>query len=932
MAEDQQSPQGVRSTKNTRERDTRQNNEGLSNYVFGKLPPQALPLEEAVLGALMLDREALPLVMDILQAESFYTDGHQLIYRAVLRLFERGNPIDMLTVTEELKKSGDLDKVGGAYYIVELTNRVASSANIEYHARIIAQKHIQRELIRVSTKVIKDAYEDTTDVFTLLDDAEKGLFNITQNNLSRSYESMGTLSSQVLKQLEDLSKKADGLTGVPTGFTNLDRLTSGWQPSDLIIVAARPGMGKTSFVLAMALNAAKDFNKPVALFSLEMASTQLVTRLISMESEIEGSKMRNGKLEDYEWQQLQTNVERLSQVPIFIDDTPGINIFELRAKCRRLKMQHDIQLVIIDYLQLMTGGGENRNTNREQEISSISRALKNMAKELSVPVIALSQLSRAVEVRGGAKRPQLSDLRECVTGDTLISLCDGTRRKIADCVGEQLDVWTLDTQSQKIVPHRTDLIWEVGEKEVFKVTTKSGRQLRVTAEHRLLTLEGWQIIGTMEPGQRIAAPRHMFSPENTLETDENELIVLAHLIGDGSYLSGQPLRYTTASEDNSKALSDAAQTRFGVRVNRHESGANWHQLVFSGNGNRWEPAGINKWLRDLGIFNQRSHEKQIPAFVFKLSDQQLFVFLRHLWATDGTMYTPQKEGTKTSSKIAFSTNSKTLADDVAHLLLRCGIFARIKTPPQKPQYKTLYSVEVSGVEAQQRFLDTIGSFGAKDAQAALLRAYIANKVGNTNEDIIPQEVFGYAKEQMKNLGISHRKMAEQRGTAYGGKAHFAFAPSRDVLNEYAELLDDPYLQALADSDIFWDTIKTIEHDGCETVYDLSVPDYHAWIANDIFSHNSGAIEQDADLVSFIYRPEYYQILEDENGQSLKGVAEFIVAKHRNGATDTIKLKFTDKFAKFGNLDDPHFAGLDLAGPFTSATVVPSRMNDEDIPF
>jgi replicative DNA helicase len=396
----------------SRNNPTRQNAEGLSNYVFGKVQPQALPLEEAVLGALMLDREALPVVMDILRPDSFYLEAHQHVYRAVIKLFERSNPVDLLTVTEELRKAGTLEAVGGAYYLVELTNRVASAANIEFHARIIAQKHIQRELIRVSTGIIKDAYEDTTDVFDLLDDAEKGLFGITQNNLSRSYESMDTLASKVLKQIEELSGKADGLTGVPTGFTDLDRLTSGWQPSDLIILAARPGMGKTSMVLAMTLNAAKDFAKPVALFSLEMASTQLVSRLISMEAEIEGQKMRNGKLEDWEWQQLQKTVDQLSKVPVFIDDTPGINIFELRAKCRRLKMQHNIQLVIIDYLQLMTGSSEGKNTNREQEISGISRALKNMAKELSVPVIALSQLSRAVETRGGSKRPQLSDLRE----------------------------------------------------------------------------------------------------------------------------------------------------------------------------------------------------------------------------------------------------------------------------------------------------------------------------------------------------------------------------------------------------------------------------------------------------------------------------------------------------------------------------------------
>lgn len=387
--------------------------DNLSTYVFGKVQPQAVPLEEAVLGALMLDRDALPLVMDILRPESFYTEPHQMIYRAIIKLFERSNPVDLLTVTEELKKSGELEKVGGGYYLVELTHRVASAANIEYHARIIAQKHIQRELIHVSTNTIRDAYEDTTDVFTLLDDAEKGLFAITQNNLSKSYETMGALSTKVLKQIEELSGKADGLTGVPSGFTDLDRLTSGWQPSDLIIVAARPGMGKTSLVLAVCLNAARDFNKGVALFSLEMASTQLVQRLISMEAEIAGSKMRNGKLEDYEWQQLQSTVERLSNVPIFIDDTPGINIFELRAKCRRLKQQHDIQLVIIDYLQLMTGVTDGKGGgNREQEIASISRALKSLAKEISVPVIALSQLSRAVEVRGGSKRPQLSDLRE----------------------------------------------------------------------------------------------------------------------------------------------------------------------------------------------------------------------------------------------------------------------------------------------------------------------------------------------------------------------------------------------------------------------------------------------------------------------------------------------------------------------------------------
>jgi replicative DNA helicase len=360
----------------------------------------------------MLDKDAISVVLDILRSESFYQEQHQLIFKAMIRLFEKSQPIDLLTVTEALRKSADLDAIGGPYYLVELTNRVASAANIEYHARIIAEKHIMREMIKISTGVLRDAYEETTDVFDLLDITEQGLYNITQQHLKGNVENMGSLTSQLVKQLEDLRNRTDGLTGVPSGFTELDRLTSGWQHSDLIVVAARPGMGKTSFVLSLARNAAVDFGKPVAVFSLEMSSIQLVQRLVAMEGEVSSTKLRNGKLEVYEWQQLNAAIEKMSDAPIFIDDTPGINIFELRAKCRRLKKQHNIELVIIDYLQLMSGSLENQKGNREQEISNISRALKSMAKELSMPVIVLSQLNRQVETRGGSKRPQLSDLRE----------------------------------------------------------------------------------------------------------------------------------------------------------------------------------------------------------------------------------------------------------------------------------------------------------------------------------------------------------------------------------------------------------------------------------------------------------------------------------------------------------------------------------------
>ncbi len=385
----------------------------VSPMAYGKIQPQALDLEEAVLGAIMLDKDAVAIVLDILKPESFYVEKHQVIYRAMLKLFEKSTNIDLLTVNEQLKKDGELDKAGGTAYLAGLTNRVGSSANLEFHAKIVAQKHIQRELIRVSTHTINNAFEDSMDVFDMLDEAERGLFEITEQNLNRGFESVGALATKAQKQLELLAQRESGLTGIPTGFEDLDRITSGWQPSDLVIVAARPGMGKTAFTLSLAKNAAMDFQKPVAVFSLEMASVQLVQRLLSSEAEISSSKLRNGKMEPHEWTQLHTAIEKMADVPIFIDDTPGINIFELRAKCRRLKQQHDIQMIIIDYLQLMTGGGENKKSGtREQEISTISRSLKGLAKELNVPVIALSQLSRSVETRGGDKRPMLSDLRE----------------------------------------------------------------------------------------------------------------------------------------------------------------------------------------------------------------------------------------------------------------------------------------------------------------------------------------------------------------------------------------------------------------------------------------------------------------------------------------------------------------------------------------
>lgn len=391
-------------------------------FESGKIPPQAPELEQAVLGALLLEKDAINIIAEVLKAESFYEPKHKNIYEAILNLWQNGSAVDILTVSQELKKNGTLDISGGAYYVTSLTNRVASAANIEYHARIIAQKFLQRELIRISGEIGTEAYEDGTDAFELLDSAERKLFEVSQGNIKKDYRNIRGVVNEAIIEIESLRGKEGGLTGIPSGFSKLDRITSGFQKSDLIIIAARPGMGKTAFVLSVARNAClqnTETPRAVAIFSLEMSSKQLVTRMISAEAEIESEKLKKGTLLDHEWQQLNTKIAKLSDAPIFIDDTPAISVFELRAKCRRLKQQNNVQMIIIDYLQLMRGDdANNKNGNREQEVSYISRSLKALAKELDVPVLALAQLSRQSEKRGGtgpgtgSGRPILSDLRE----------------------------------------------------------------------------------------------------------------------------------------------------------------------------------------------------------------------------------------------------------------------------------------------------------------------------------------------------------------------------------------------------------------------------------------------------------------------------------------------------------------------------------------
>jgi replicative DNA helicase len=596
-------------------------------------------------------------------------------------------------------------------------------------------------------------------------------------------------------------------------------------------------------------------------------------------------------------------VDQLRNASIFIDETPALNPAELRARARRQARQcGKLGLIIVDYLQLMSGTNSSNGENRATEISEISRGLKALAKELQCPVMALSQLNRSVETRTD-KRPMMSDLRECVTGDTLVWLADGRRVPIADLVGQTPWVHAVGTD-QKLVQAQSDCVWQVGTKPVLRMHLASGRQLRATGQHRVLCGSGWKMLQDIQPGERVALARRVPQPACSGPSwAEHELILLAHLVGDGSYLKGQPLRYTTASEDNSTAVSVAAQA-FGSTVTRHAGRGRWHQLVIAGNGNRWQPAGVGAWLKKLGIFDQRSHDKHLPPEIFGLDDEALALFLRHLWATDGCIYVRPLDQ-QGGHRIYFATCSERLARDVAALLLRLGLVARLRMVMQA-SHRPLWSVDISGAEQQLRFLTVVGAFGPRCAPAEVLRQRLVLVRANTNVDTLPQSVFLEVRQLMAEQGISTRAMTAMRGTSYGGDSHFSFAPSRKVLRDYAELLGSASLMNWAESDLFWDQVVSVAEAGTEPVYDLSVPGPACWLADGVVTHNSGAIEQDADVIMFIYRDDYY------NKESKEpGVAEIIIGKQRNGPVGTVKLAFMKPLTKFENLapgsyDDPGF--------------------------
>ncbi|WP_373284791.1 replicative DNA helicase [Deinococcus wulumuqiensis] len=856
------------------------------------MPPHSNDAEISVLGSVLLDNDTLAALGDTVTPEMFYREGHRKIFAAMRRLQEQREPVDLVTLTEHLRVSGDLDNVGGIPYLIGLSEQVPTAAYAEHYARIVQEKHTLRQLIQASGKAMQLAYEQQLPLEDLLDKAEKMIFEVAeQKKKGEAFQAMNEVVSDTFEYITLLHANKGIPDGVSSGFRDLDEQISGLQKGSLNVLAARPSMGKTAFALSIAQNVALRGEKTVAVFSLEMPAVQLALRMLCSEARVDMNRIRSGHLNERDFERLAHAAGRLAEAPMVIDDEPDLTLNALRSKLRRIAAQHgQLGLVVIDYLQLMSGGKSSGGSdNRQQEISTISRGLKGLARELEVPVIVLSQLSRAVEQRPN-HRPMLSDLRECVTGDTLVMLADGRRVPIRELVGQTPEVLAM-AEGGRVVAAQSDLVWEVGPRPVLKVTTRSGRTLRATGGHRVYRLGGWVTLGEVSVGDRVALARRVPEPvASQAAWSQQEAGLLGQLIGDGSFLKGQPLRYATASEENS-AFVAAAAAELGSTVTRYAGRGQWHQLLISGNGTRWQAAGVGAWLKGLGVSGQRSHEKRLPVAAFRQPLPVVAALLRHLWATDGCIHVRETGG---GSRVYFATCSGGLARDVAALLLRFGIVARLRV--LHGEGRPLWNVDVSGTADQLAFLERVGTFGPRRAAGEQLRALLENRVGNTNVDTLPTEVWQRVGATMQGRGLSQRQMAAARGTSYGGTSHFRFAPSRATVLDYAEHLEDEVLREWAQSDLYWDEIVSIEPAGEETVYDLTVPGPASWLADGLVSHNSGAIEQDADIVMFIYRDEYYNKETDQ-----QGIAEIIIGKQRNGPVGTVKLQFHSAHVRFNDL-------------------------------
>jgi len=1194
---------------------------------FARTPPQDLVAEQSVLGGMMLSKDAIADVVEVLRGNDFYRPSHESIYEAILDLYGRGEPADAVTVADELTKRGEIAKMGGAAYLHQLIQSVPTAANAGFYAEIVAERAVLRRLVTAGTKIVQMGYAQDGEVEDVVNAAQAEIFKVAERRTTEDYVILKDVMESTVDEIEASGHKGEGMTGVPTGFYEFDELTNGLHPGQMIVIAARPAVGKalaldtplptpagwttmgevkvgdtvlaadgtptvvvaatevmlgrpcfevtfddgsilvadaehqwltdtrasrksaqgaahprifpqvrttaqiaetvrcetadqrlnhsirnaqaldlppadlpmgpytlgawlgdgasaaarvtnadqevimrisaegyelnnldhgslqallrsnsllgnkhipdmylragvaqrrdllaglldtdgtvtdsgcvqfavtslrlakdvrelahslgyrtgwsekrvngrteesstcytitfatddvvfgltrkqllhkerdaratpkrsqrfitsvravesvpvkciqiahsthlylagrsfipthnSTFALDWARSAAITHNMATVVFSLEMGRNELAMRLLSAEATINLQDLRKGTVKDDQWSKIATTMGKMNDAPLFIDDSPNMSLMEIRAKCRRLKQQHDLKLVILDYLQLMSSG--KRVESRQQEVSEFSRALKLLAKELQVPVVALSQLNRGSEQRTD-KKPMVSDLREsgCLTADTRIMRSDTgaetTMGELFSTDARDVPVWSLGDNLRYVERHLTH-VFPTGSRPVFKLTLASGRTIRATANHPFFTYEGWRPLGELASGDRLGIPRHVNGPSARTEWDDRQVVMLAHLLGDGSFVRKQPIRYATKDEQNIKAVTDAAGY-FGITAKRDDyavARCTTLRLPAPFPLARGKRNPIAAWLDGLGLFGLRSHEKFVPEAVFALPKIQIAKFLSHLWATDGSV-TVNKAGH--GGRIYYASTSRRLVDDVAGLLLRFGITGRIRQASAKGHYRPGYTVDVSGADDQRRFLQEIGVHGERSASAERLLGIVKNISANTNVDTLPIQVWDKVRDILSESELTHREFQGALGTHYCGSALFKSAPSRQRLGRVAEVLDSAELEVEAVNDLFWDSIVAIDPDGEEEVFDATVIGNHNFIANGIAVHNS--IEQDADMVILLHREDIY-----DKESARAGEADVIVAKHRNGPTKTIVVGFQGHYSRFANM-------------------------------
>ncbi|GAB3552498.1 hypothetical protein GCM10027404_23170 [Arthrobacter tumbae] len=1200
---------------------------------FSRTPPQDLVAEQSVLGGMMLSKDAIADCVEVLRGVDFYRPAHESIYEAIIDLYGRGEPADAVTVSDELTKRGEISRIGGPAYLHTLIQSVPTAANAGFYAEIVRERAVLRRLVDAGTKIVQLGYSNDGEVDDLVNAAQAEVYAVAERRTAEDYVPLKDIIEGTVDEIESAGHRGEGMTGVPTGFYEFDELTQGLHGGQMIVIAARPAMGKalaldtplptptgwttmgevsvgdqviaadgsptavvaatevmqgrpcfkvtfddgstivadeehqwltdtrasrksaqeasaghhrvrnqrvfpsvrttreiadtlrcntsdqrlnhsvrntrplalpqaelpigpytlgawlgdgasatarittadeevllrvggegysttegasipeeelrtlgvlgnkhipiqylraseaqrrallaglldtdgtvtangcvqfavthkrlaqnfrelalslgyrtgwwekpvkgrsassstcfvitfstddtvfgltrkqilhkerdsrstpkrtqrfitsveriesvpvrclqvandehlflagrsfipthnSTFALDWARSAAIKHNMTTVFFSLEMGRNEIAMRLLSAEATIGLQDLRKGTVKDEQWGKIATTMGRMNDAPLFIDDSPNMSLMEIRAKCRRLKQRHDLKLVVLDYLQLMSSG--KRVESRQQEVSEFSRALKLLAKELNVPVVALSQLNRGSEQRTD-KRPMVSDLREsgCLTADTRVLRSDTgaetTMGELFRTGARDVPVWSLDDSLRYVERHLTH-VFSTGTKEVFRLTLASGKTIRATSNHPFFTYDGWRALGHLKVGDRLGVPRHVNGPSERTQWDDSQVILLGHLLGDGSFVKRQPIRYATQDEANVTAVSEAAKY-FGITAVRDDYAAARCVTVRLPAPYRLTHGMRNPiaaWLDSFGLFGARSHEKFVPEEVFALPKAQISLFLKHLWATDGSVTVNRAA---TGGRIYYASTSRRLIDDVTRLLLRFGISARVKTATAKGNYRPGYTLDVSGGDDQRRFLQEIGVHGARAASCERLLDIIRDKTANTNVDTVPLQVWDDVKSILAEKDMTHREFQAAIGTQYCGSTLFKAAPSRQRLARVAAVLGSAELDVMAVNDLLWDSVVSIEPDGEEEVFDATVLGNHNFVANGIAVHNS--IEQDADMVILLHRDDVY-----DKESPRAGEADVIVAKHRNGPTKTLVVGFQGHYSRFNNM-------------------------------